>query len=58
MSVIIKFFTGFIARYFTTAVLEKIVIILLGALVKKTDSKVDDELFEAVFEKTKENKDE
>ena len=53
MGYIIKFFTGFITKYFTTVVVEKIVIILLRNLVKRTDSKVDDELFEAVFEKTK-----
>lgn len=55
MGVVIKFLTGFITKYFTTVVIEKIVIILLGALVKKTDSKVDDELYNAVFNKTTES---
>lgn len=51
MSFAIRFLTGFITKFFTTIAIEKIVIILLGALVKATDSKVDDELFEAVFNK-------
>lgn len=52
MNFFIKFATGFMAKYFTTLALEKIVIILLGALVKRTESKVDDELFQEVFKKT------
>lgn len=52
MNFLIKFFTGFIAKYFTTIAIEKIVIILLGALVKRTESKIDDEIFEEVFKKT------
>lgn len=52
MNFFIKFATGFIAKYFTTIAIEKIVVILLGALVKRTESKVDDELFNAVFKKT------
>lgn len=52
MNFFIKFATGFIAKYFTTMAIEKIVIILLGALVKRTESRVDDELFKAVFNKT------
>lgn len=52
MSIVLKFITGFITKHFTTVVIEKIVIIFLKALVKRTDSKVDDEVFKAVFGKT------
>lgn len=52
MNFIIKFITSFMLKYFTTVALEKVVIIILGALVKKTESKVDDELYNAVFKKT------
>ena len=49
---LLKFIKGFVIKYFSSIALEKIVIIILGALVKRTDSKVDDKLFEAVFYKT------
>lgn len=49
MNFILMFIKGFVVKYFSSIALEKIVIILLRALVKRTDSKVDDELFEAVF---------
>ena len=52
VNIIIKFFKFFIIKYFETAAVEKIVIILLKELVKRTDSKVDDEVFKAVFDKT------
>lgn len=51
MTFILAFFKNFIIKYFSSIALEKMVIILLKALVKRTDSKVDDELFEAVFGK-------
>lgn len=51
MSFVLSFFKAFIIKFFTTKALEKVVIISLGALVKRTKSKVDDELFEAVFGK-------
>ncbi len=47
-----NFIKKFIVKHITTAAMEKVVIILLGALVKRTDSKVDDELYKAVFGKT------
>ncbi|WP_300389608.1 hypothetical protein [Fusobacterium sp.] len=53
MGVIIKFLKYFICKWFGTVAVEKIVIILLKELVKRTDSKVDDEIFEEVFNKTK-----
>lgn len=52
MNIIIKFLKYFICKWFGTLAVEKIVIILLRELVKRTDSKVDDEVFKAVFDKT------
>lgn len=52
--IVIKFLKFFIIKYFGTATVEKLVIIGLKELVKRTDSKVDDELFHAVFHSTKE----
>lgn len=52
MNVVIPFLKYFICKWFGTIAVEKIVIILLGELVKRTDSKVDDELYEAIFKKT------
>lgn len=52
MNIIIKFLKYFICKWFGTTTVEKIVIILLEELVKRTDSKVDDEIYEAVFGKT------
>lgn len=54
MNVVIKFLKYFICKWFGTVAIEKIVIILLKELVKRTDSKVDDEIFKAIFEKTSE----
>ena len=50
--VIIRFFKNFIVKYLGTLVLEKIVILLLGELVKRTDSDIDDKVYRIVFEKT------
>lgn len=52
MGVVLKFITGFITKYFTTVAIEKIVIILLGALVKRTESDIDDKIYNEVFGKT------
>lgn len=54
VKIILKFLKFFIIKYFGTATVEKIVIISLKELVKRTDSKVDDELFHTVFHSTKE----
>lgn len=53
MGVVLLFLKKFVVKYFTSLALEKIVVIFLRELVKRTDSKVDDELFEAVFNQTK-----
>lgn len=54
MVVILKFIKYFVGKWLGTLAIEKIVIILLKELVKRTDSKVDDEIFKAIFEKTTE----
>lgn len=54
MNIIIKFLKYFICKWFGTTTVEKIVIILLEELVKRTDSKVDDEIFKTIFKKTSE----
>lgn len=51
MNIVLNFLTGFILKYFTTAAIEKVVLILLEKLVKSTKSDVDNELYEAVFKK-------
>lgn len=48
---IIKFFKNFIIKHFGTLVLEKIAILLLGELVKRTDSDIDNKIYKIVFEK-------
>ena len=52
--IVLKFLKFFIIKYFGTATVEKIVIIALKELVKRTDSKVDDQIFHAVFHNTQE----
>lgn len=54
MNIVLKFLKYFICKWFGTIAIEKIVIILLRELVKRTDSKVDDEIFKAIFDKTAE----
>lgn len=56
VNVIINFLKFFICKWFSTIAVEKMVIILLKELVRRTDSKVDDELFEAIFNKTSDEK--
>lgn len=54
MTVVLKFIKYFVGKWLGTLAIEKIVIILLRELVKRTDSKVDDEVFKAIFDKTAE----
>lgn len=49
---ILGFIKKFVIKYLGTLVLEKIVILLLGELVKRTDSDIDDKIYKIVFEKT------
>ena len=53
VEVIIKFFKNFIVKYLGTLVLEKIVILLLEELVKRTNSDIDDKIYKIVFEKAR-----
>ena len=55
MSILLTVLKSMLAKYCTAAIIEKIVIWGLGVLVKKTDSKADDELYEIVFGKLKGN---
>lgn len=48
--IIIKFFKNFLIKYLGTLVLEKVVILLLEELVKRTDSDIDDKIYKIIFE--------
>ena len=50
LDMVIKFVKYFVCKWFGTKVLERIVILLLEELVKRTDSKLDDKIYQAVFE--------
>ncbi|MCF2612980.1 hypothetical protein [Fusobacterium perfoetens] len=52
MTFVLAFLKRMILKYLTSVALEKVVIIFLGELVKRTDSKVDDKLYDAVFNQT------
>lgn len=49
--IIINFLKNFLIKYLGTLVLEKILILLLEELVKRTDSDIDDKIYKIVFEK-------
>ena len=49
---IINFLKNFLIKYLGTLVLEKILLLLLEELVKRTDSDIDDKIYKIVFEKT------
>lgn len=51
MGFAISFITGFILKYFTTAAIEKVVLILLENLVDNTESKMCKDMYQAVFKK-------
>ena len=53
ITVVLGFFKKFIMKYISSVVLEKLIIVGIGELVKRTDSKIDDEVFHIVFHKTK-----
>ncbi len=53
MNIILNFLTGFMVKYFTTTAIENVVLILLEKLVNKTESKADDDIYQAVFKKIK-----
>lgn len=58
LEVIIKFIKYFICKWFVTPAIEKIVILLLEELVKRTDSKLDDKIYQSVFEGIEKRKNE
>ena len=47
---IINFLKNFLIKYLGTLVLEKVVILLLEELVKRTDSDIDDKIYKIIFE--------
>lgn len=49
--IVLNFLKNFLLKYLGTLVIEKIVILLLGELVKRTNSDIDDKIYEIVFEK-------
>lgn len=51
MNIILNFLTGFAMKFLTTSAIEKVVLILLEKLVTKTESKIDDDIYQAVFKK-------
>ncbi|WP_294706484.1 hypothetical protein [uncultured Fusobacterium sp.] len=51
MKLISVFIKKFICKYLKTVVIERIIIILLDELVKRTESKIDDKIYKAIFEK-------
>lgn len=55
INILIKFLKTFILKYFGAVAIEKIVIILLGELVKSTESDIDDRIYNEVFGKLKDD---
>lgn len=51
MKLIVKFIKNFLCKYLGTVVIERIIIILLEELVKRSESKIDDKIYETVFER-------
>ena len=51
MKLISVFIKKFICKYLKTVVIERIIIILLDELVMRTESKIDDKIYKAIFEK-------
>ena len=50
-TIVITFIKYFICKWLGTKTVEKVLIVTLGELVKRTDSKIDDMIYEAVFGK-------
>ena len=49
--IIITFMKYFICKWLGTKTVERVLIVTLGELVTRTDSKIDDMIYEAVFGK-------
>lgn len=52
MTVILKFLKYFAAKWLGTIAVEKVVIIFMEELAKRTDSDVDDKIIHAIFHGT------
>lgn len=53
-SIIVKFLKYFICKWLGTKAVEKVLIVTLEELVKRTDSDIDDKIYEAIFGKVEE----
>lgn len=49
IELLLKFIKYFVCKWFGTTVLEKIVIILLEELVRRTENQLDNRIYEAIF---------
>lgn len=49
VELLLKFIKYFVCKWFGTTVLEKIVIILLEELVRRTENQLDNRIYEAIF---------
>lgn len=58
MTIIINFLKYFISKWLGTKAIEKVLIVVLKELVKRTESKIDDRIYEAVFGKLEGEKNE
>ncbi|BBA50795.1 hypothetical protein [Fusobacterium varium] len=58
MKIIINFLKYFISKWLGTKAIEKVLIVVLKELVKRTESKIDDRIYEAVFGKLEGEKNE
>ena len=58
MKIIINFLKYFISKWLGTKAIEKDLIVVLKELVKRTESKIDDRIYEAVFGKLEGEKNE
>lgn len=50
-TIVITFIKYFICKWLGTKTVERVLIVTLGELVKRTESKIDDRIYEAVFGK-------
>ena len=58
MKIIINFLKYFISKWLGTKAIDKVLIVVLKELVKRTESKIDDRIYEAVFGKLEGEKNE
>lgn len=57
-TIVITFIKYFICKWLGTKTVERVLIVTLGELVKRTESKIDDRIYEAVFGKLEGEKNE